>query len=330
MSYPLNIALIVFDGVQILDVTGPASVFAAANSAIGDTFYKVNILSAEGGLVQSSSAIVLPTYPLNSLAPQTVDTILIAGAELEFILPFTANTAIENWMLKASSLARRVGSVCTGAFALGHFGLINGKRVTTHWASCAELSLRYPEALVNPNAMYVVDENVWTSAGVTTGIDMCLEMVASDLGNNISNTIAKHLVMYARRPGYQSQFSPLLSAQAQAKAPFSELINWIGTHLTETLDVPRLASRCALSERSFYRKFTDSIGITPALFVENLRLDQARIYLSAGLSLKETAAKCGYSNAAHFSKAFARRFGMTPTLFRGMHAEPITSNKETP
>lgn len=170
--------------------------------------------------------------------------------------------------------------------------------------------------------MYVVDGKMCTSAGVTTGIDMCLEMVASDLGDSISNTIAKHLVMYAQRPGHQSQFSPLLSAQAHAEAPFSELINWMGTHLTEVLDVPRLASRCALSERSFYRKFPHSTGVTPAHFVETLRLDQARTYLSVGLSLKKTAIQSGYSSAAQLSKAFHRRFGMTPILFREIHAKP--------
>lgn len=327
MSFVRNIALLVFDGVQILDVSGPASVFAAANLAAGKAFYKVHILTAEGGPVQSSSAIALATSALKNVPPRTVDTMLIAGGELDRLVPFMANPDVRNWVVKASSRARRIGSVCTGVFALGHFGLINGKRVATHWASCADLARRYPDTRVDSDAMYVVDGQLWTSAGVTTGIDMCLDMVASDLGNSISNTIAKHLVIYARRPGYQSQFSPLLSAQTHADTPFSELIDWMRAHLTEALNVPRLAARCVLSERSFYRKFTDSTGFTPAHFVEILRLDQARHYLAAGISLKEIATKTGYSSAGQLSKAFDRRFGMTPMLFREMYADPNNANQ---
>jgi transcriptional regulator GlxA family with amidase domain len=202
---------------------------------------------------------------------------------------------------------------------LAHFGLIDGKRVATHWEACSELAKRFPKVHVDANALYVEDGRVWTSAGVTTGIDMALALVERDLGSAIASAIAKRLVLYARRPGYQAQFSPVLIAQMRADEPFSELINWIKDNLSEKLDVSTLAARVAMSDRSFHRKFTSLIGETPAHFVESLRLDQARNLLSAGISLKEIAARTGYSSAVQFSKAFDRRFGMAPTLFREVH-----------
>jgi transcriptional regulator GlxA family with amidase domain len=181
------------------------------------------------------------------------------------------------------------------------------------------LSKRHPTIQVDSNALFVQDGQVWTSAGVTTGIDMCLEIVSNDLGADIANAIAKRLVLYARRPGYQSQFSPILRAQTRADAPFATLIQWMQERLADTLDVPTLAAQAAMSERSFHRKFTHSLGVTPAHFVETLRLDQARLLLATGISLKEVAAKTGYTSAPQLSKAFERRFGMSPLLFREMH-----------
>jgi len=320
MSSALNIAILAFDGVQVLDVTGPAAVFAGANKAAGKVFYRVHILSAEGGEVQSNSAVTLVTRALRNLPPRAVDTLLIAGGEDAGLRSLAGNRSVRNWVLQTSARSRRFGSICTGTFVLGHFGLIDGKRVATHWAACTELAKCYPNTHVDSKALYVVDGRVWTSAGVTTGIDMCLEMVTLDLGNAIANTIAKNLVLYARRPGYQSQFSPVLTAQTHADAPFAELIHWMREHLAESLDIPRLAARVAMSDRSFHRKFTRGIGETPAHFVETLRLDQVRNFLSSGLSLKEIAAKTGYTTAAQLSMAFERRFGMAPSLFREMHS----------
>ncbi len=326
MTSPRPIALIVFDGVQILDVTGPASVFSAANDAAGRECYRVHILSSVGGNVQSNSAVTLATRALKTVAPHTIDTWLIAGGSLQGLWTLTQHRAARTWILQAGAKARRFGSICTGTFVLAHFGLVDGKRVATHWEACSELAKRFPEVHVDANALYVEDGRVWTSAGVTTGIDMSLAMVARDLGNPIANAIAKRLVLYARRPGYQSQFSTILKAQTRADEPFAALIDWMKEHLAEPLDIPTLASRVAMSERSFHRKFVSMIGEPPARFVETLRLDHARSLLSAGLSVKESAAKTGYSTAAQFSKAFDRRFGMTPSLFREMHFEEGASN----
>ncbi len=319
MSPSLNIAILAFPGVQILDVAGSAAVFAAANDAAGKTFYKVHILSVDGGVMHSSSAVEIATKSIKSVPAGSVDTFLIAGGDHAGLMTFAADKSLQKWAVKASTNARRFGSICTGTFALAQFGLLQRKRVATHWSTCAQLAEMYPDLSVDANALFVNDGKLWTSAGVTTGIDMSLEMVALDLGNTIANSIAKRLVLYARRPGYQSQFSPVLSAQAHADAPFANLIHWMRENLLAPLDVPSLAARVAMSDRSFLRKFTKCVGETPAHFVETLRLDQTRNLLAAGMSLKEIAAKTGYSTAAQLSKAFDRRFGMTPLLFRELH-----------
>ena len=321
MKAALNIALLVFDGIQILDVSGPAAVFAAANDAVGTEHYKVHILSMDGGAVQSNCEIALSTMSLESVVPNTIDTMLIAGGRDTGILVFSAENHAKSWVLDASSNCRRFGSICTGAFALAHFGLLNGKRATTHWSACSELAASYPEVHVDSEALFVQDGRTWTSAGVSTGIDMCLAMVASDLGEQVSNSIARRLVLYAKRPGYQSQFSDVLTAQAKATSAFGDLVEWMRENLTEELSVPRLAAKVSMSERNFHRRFTESMAETPAHFVESLRLEKARLLLVAMVPLKTIAAATGYPNAAHFSKAFERRIGLAPGLFRDLHSQ---------
>ena len=320
MQLPLTIALLVYDGIQILDVTGPAAVFAAANDAVGAQHYKVHILSIAGGNVQSNCAVALATQPLHSLDPRSVDTLLIAGGTYEPICAFGADPALQKWIMPASACCRRIGSICTGAFALAQLGLIDGKQATTHWSACSELAVRYPRVQVSPDALYVQDGKVWTSAGVSTGIDMCLALVAADVGDAIANEIAKRLVLYAKRRGNQSQFSQVLSAQVQAASPFAELIEWMRDNLVQPLGVAQLADRVALSERSFQRKFTEAMRETPAHFVESLRLEKVRLLLIAKLPLKTIAATTGYTSTGQMSKAFERRIGMSPSLFRELHA----------
>jgi transcriptional regulator GlxA family with amidase domain len=319
MPKPRSIAIITFPRCQVLDVTGPAMVFEAANDASGKANYNVYILSPKGGTIQTNSAVALVTIPLRELPPRAIDTLLIAGGDVSGLQMLVADGSVRKWVVQASRTARRYGSICTGTFALAHFNLLGGKRVATHWSACSELARLCPEAHVDANALFVNDDRLWTSAGVTTGIDMTLAMVASDLGDAVANAVAKRLVLYARRPGYQSQFSPVLTAQSHADAPFADLIDWIRENVAGRLEVPRLAARVSMSERTFLRYFTRSIGVTPARFVETLRLDQARVYLAADMSLKEIATKVGYLTGAQLSKAFDRRFGMTPLLFRELH-----------
>lgn len=319
MKTPRHIALLVFDGIQVLDVTGPAAVFAAANDAAGRPFYRTHILSAQGGPITSNSGVMLHTGPLSGLAAGSVDTVLIAGGDKEGLQAVAQDEAVRAWVVRACTRARRYGSICTGTFVLAAFGLLRGKRVATHWEAISVLGSRHPDLEVDANALYVEDGRAWTSAGVTTGIDMCLALVARDLGDAVANAIAKRLVLYARRPGYQSQFSPVLAAQAKADSSFSVLLDWIRTHLAEPLDVASLAERAGMSPRNFHRRFTEAVGDTPARFIETLRLDHARHLLEAKTSLKEIAAGTGYANQGQFSKAFMRRFGVSPGLFREMH-----------
>ena len=246
------------------------------------------------------------------------DTLLVAGGS-RGLRAMMARQDVGRWLRKVAPRTRRYGSVCTGAFVLAAAGLLDGKRVATHWASCDRLAAGFPALTVDADLLYVVDGKVWTSAGVTTGIDMALALVEADLGAATANLIARHFVLYARRPGYQSQFSPLLQAQTAAEAPFAALIDWMQDNLDRPLDVPALAARAGLSERSFYRKFTEATGKTPAHFVESLRLDAARTLLAQGLPIKAIAGRVGLSSPARFGQAFERRFGMAPSLFREMH-----------
>jgi transcriptional regulator GlxA family with amidase domain len=317
---PHTLALLVFDGVQILDVTGPAAVFAAANDCCAEPFYDVVIVSANGGNVSSNCAVQLATTALAKLPPDSVDILLVAGGDEDALRRLAGERTVRKWVRQAGAGATRYGSICTGAFLLADLGLVDGKRVATHWSACRELADTYPQVEVDADSLYVEDGHVWTSAGVTTGIDMCLAMVERDLGSVIANSIAARLVLYARRPGYQSQFSPVLKAQAKAGAPFGKLVDWMAANLREPLDVPQLAARMAMSERSFYRKFTSSMGETPARFVEVLRLDHVRQLLETDKSLKEIAVEAGFSGATQLSRAFERRFGITPQLFRETRA----------
>jgi transcriptional regulator GlxA family with amidase domain len=320
-----HVAIVVYPGFELLDVSGPASVFNVANRTLVQRgipgFYTVGLFSAESGTVESSSGITLGTRAIAELRPAEAQTLLIAGAEGEHLRPALADPTLRAAIPRLAAKAERFGSVCSGGFLLAALGLVDGCRIATHWDACIPLAKAYPKVEVDPDALYVVDGRLWTSAGVTTGIDMTLAMVAHDFDATIATEVAKRLVLYARRPGYQSQFSPVLQAQLKADSPFAELIEWIQSHLGEPLDVASLAARARFSERTFHRKFVAATGMTPAHFVETVRLDAARMLLSRGLSLKSVAAKVGLFPPARFAEAFGRRFGVTPALFRDMHAD---------
>jgi len=320
-----EVIFIVYPGFELLDASGPASVFNGANRALGQQgkrpFYGVTLASAQGGSVESSSGISVETQAISTIAAKETQTLLIVGAEREPLLAAVGDGVLRANLPKFAEHTSRFGSVCSGGFVLAALGLLNGHRIATHWDSCKPLADTFPSITVDADALYVVDGKLWTSAGVTTGIDMALAMIANDIDANIAGEVAKRLILYARRPGYQSQFSPVLQAQVKADSPFAELIGWIQSNLDSNLDVPSLAERAALSERTFYRKFVAATGQTPARFIETARLDAARLLLSRGLSLKIVAAKVGLNPAARFSEAFERRFGVAPKLFQAMHAE---------
>ena len=319
-----TVAILVYPGFELLDASGPASVFTQANRALSqggrNAFYRVEVVSPTGELVASSSGVALHTRTLSRMRPGRVGTLLVAGAEKDSLAGVLDDAAVHRWVPRCARAAARFGSVCSGTFILAALGLLDGRRVTSHWDACGALARLYPSLIVDPDMLYVVDGNVWTSAGVTTGIDMALAMVTRDVGAEIASQVAKRLVLYARRPGYQSQFSPLLRAQAHADSPFADLVDWLQANLDRPLDVPSLAARAGLSERSFHRKFVVATGQTPARFIEALRLDSARTLLVQGLSIKAIAAHVGMA-PTRLSDAFERRFGMKPSLFREMHAD---------
>jgi transcriptional regulator GlxA family with amidase domain len=315
---------VLYPGFELLDTSGPAAVFNGANRALQQggrpKYYAIDVVSAAGGLVPSSSGVALDTRPIEEFLSKKVDTLLVVGAEREPLVEAMSDNALRGPLVQLIGRAQRYGSICTGVFFFAALGLLGGRRVATHWDACMPFTEAFPAVTLDPDALYVTDGSLWTSAGVTTGIDMALAMVAHDLDATIAGQVARRLVLYARRPGHQSQFSPLLEAQAKADSPFADLIAWIQTNLNATLDVPALAARAGLSERTFHRRFVAATGETPARFVETARLDAARMLLSRGLSLKSVADKVGLFPAARFTEAFERRFGVAPRLFRDMHA----------
>lgn len=320
-----RIAFIVYPGFELLDVSGPASAFNGANRALRErgkpAFYEVSLASADGGAIESSSGVAVETHAIAVLRPGQVQTALVAGAERDPLLQAMEDPALRARVPALAAGAERFGSVCAGGFLLASLGLLDGHRVSTHWDSREPFVAAFPNVTVDADALYVVDGRLWTSAGVTTGIDMTLAMIAHDLDATIAGEVAKRLILYARRPGYQSQFSPVLQAQVKADSPFADLIGWVQANLAGQLDVPALAERAGMTERTLHRKFVAATGQTPARFVESARLDAARMLLSRGLSLKSVAAQVGLFPAVRLTEAFIRRFGIAPQLFREMHAD---------
>jgi transcriptional regulator GlxA family with amidase domain len=262
----------------------------------------------------------LNTRTLGRRPPFRIDTLLISGAKEDSLKKAIADPAVRRWVPRWAAKAKRFGSICSGTFVLASLGLLEGKRVATHWEACDALTKLWPNLNVDRDVLYVVDGPAWTSAGVTTGIDMALAMVSADLDARTANEVAKRLVLYARRPGYQSQFSPLLRAQLKDDEPFARLIAWIQVNLDQNLDVPSLAARVGLTERTFHRRFTAEMGESPAHFVESVRLDAARALLSRSRQLKSVAAEVGLT-PARLRIAFARRFGVAPRFFREVNAD---------
>lgn len=312
-----QIVILAYDTVQVLDVTGPAAVFGAANDEVANA-YEVVVASPGGGEIVTNCGVRLGTTGLKRIDPARIGTLLIAGGDERGLRDLIRNTKAREWALKAARFAKRAGSVCTGSFAWAAWGLLDGKRAATHWKSAGELARRFPAIEVDARALYVEDGRFWTSAGITTGIDMSLAMVERDLGSAVAASVARRIVLHARRPGHQSQFSTLL--EAQDGGDYAPLIDWMADNLGETLDVEALATRAGQSPRTFHRRFTAATRKTPAAFVEALRLDRARTLLGEGAALKRVAQISGFGSAERLTKAFTRAFGVAPSTWRAIHA----------
>ncbi|MEW6599243.1 MAG: helix-turn-helix domain-containing protein [Pseudomonadota bacterium] len=311
-----RIVLIAFPGVQILDVTGPASVFGAVAEARLDLPTEILVASIAGGPVRASCGVDLFSLRLADIDPASVDMFLVAGGAAEGLQALCADPEARDWARTASLHAQRYGSVCTGAYAIADWGLAEGRRIATHWAWARRLQRRHPELEVDAKSLWVEAGRLWTSAGVTAGIDMCLAMAERDAGMAVAAQVAKRLVLPLRRSGNQAQYSEGLAAQYGGGGRYAELIAWIEANLAAALDAPRLAERAGESERSFQRHFRAAVGKGPAAFVAERRLERARALLEEGASVKATALACGYRAPERLSRAFAQAYGVNPASYR--------------
>jgi transcriptional regulator GlxA family with amidase domain len=316
-----RVIIVGFERVQGLDVFGPAEVFAAVDQRYRAPAYEVILGSIDGAPVVASSGVTLAARDLGTIRPSAQDTVLVAGGEEPAIRAAIACEPLVCWVTHAARVARRVGSICSGAFILAHAGVLDGRPAATHWSACSALAAFRPQVRVNKEAIFVRDGNVWTSAGVTTGIDMALAMVEEDHGRAIADSIAARLVLYARRPGFQSQFSDALVAQSSASDAFTHAVEWARSNLRGEVDVPRLARKAGMSVRSLHRRCLDELGTTPAKLVERLRVEQARTLLATTqLGTKIVASRCGFGSAPRMARAFERVLGMPPRDYRVMFA----------
>lgn len=313
-----EVLIVLYEGVQSLDVTGPLEVFDGASvywkgRGLGPA-YRVTTASHDGRPVTTSSGLrLIPDGELRPLAPGSVDTVLVPGGNAGHPDP-----VLTDWLRASAAAVRRVASVCTGAFVLAEAGLLAGRRVTTHWAYAAELARRYPDARVDPDPIHIRDGAIATSAGVTAGIDLALALVEEDVGHRAALTVARHLVVYLRRPGGQAQYSAQLRAQAARREPLRDVQQWISEHPADDLSVERLAARAGLSPRQFARAFTAETGVTPGRHVAATRLEAARRMLEAGSAgIDQVARACGYGNCEAMRRAFIRALGVPPASYRG-------------
>jgi transcriptional regulator GlxA family with amidase domain len=314
-----NVYFVIYPGFELLDLSGPVSVFSTANALQKDDPYLIHTISTEGGAVSSSAGIVVDSIALNTIKVNKDATVLVVGADAKALFAASLNVKLKTWLTANTKDVARYGSICSGTFLLAAAGLIDQRTVTSHWAGCEQLQKMHPKVKVKPESLYVVDENLWTSAGVTTGLDMSLEMLRRDLGDAIMNKVAKHLVVYVHRPGNQSQFSDLLTLQARANSDYSELLAWIDTRLGQQIKVEEMALVMCMSERTFYRKFTASIGMTPSKYVEEAKLKRAKSLIEGGQPISLVAADVGFKSEAGFRTQFERRFGLTPSMHKQLH-----------
>jgi len=307
--------MIAFAGAELLDVVGPLEAFASADAlAVRGGTYTVTIVAKVAGPLSASSGLAIQaTADFGALAE--ADTVLVAGGA--GVEAAAQEPALRATLRQAVAAGRRVGSVCTGALALAASGLLDGRRAVTHWNWCDHLAARYPAVTVERDPIFLVDRGIWTSAGVTAGIDMALAMIERDHGPKLAVRTAQELVMFRRRPGGQSQFSVELEAAATGSRPMQNLQDWVLGHLATDLSVEALAAQAAMSPRNFARVFQRETGMTPARFVERARLQRARELLeTSSKDLETIAASCGYGSADVLARAMLRRLNANPSDYR--------------
>lgn len=329
---PRRIALIGFDGMQSLDLVGPMEVFKIASAARprGQAPYDVIFASPAGGTVVSNSGLQFAGTTALADLPAAIDTIVVAGGSDDGVGAAMADTDLLAWLKKRAKNTRRVASVCSGAFVLAAAGFLDGRRATTHWNACATLKEMRPAIELEPDAIFVAEPPFYTSAGVTAGIDLCLSFVEADYGAATALAVARHLVLFMRRPGGQTQFSPGLNVQSAATPKLRALVSDISSEPTGDLSLPALASRAGMAERTFSRLFHKETGITPVAFVETARINRAKALLeTSDWPLARIAERSGFGSLDGLHRAFQKRVGTTPGAYRarfGGNPEAMTGD----
>ena len=308
--------VLAFPCVQLLDVAGPLQVFSSANERAAEEgrppLYDVRVVAPQAQ-VGATAGLVFEASPLP--APEAaVDTLIVAGGR--GVRRAAEDPRLVGWLAVHARAARRAASVCTGAFLFGAAGLLDGRRAVTHWEFCAELQRRHPRAEIDPDPIFIRDGDVWTSAGVTAGIDLALALVEEDHGRALALAVARHLVVFLKRPGGQAQFSEALTLQSSDDR-FAALHGWIADHLEAPLTAARLAAEVSMSERSFLRRYREATGTTPGRAVERLRVEAARQLLTdTALPLKRIASRCGFGTEETMRRSFLRVQGVGPQAHR--------------
>jgi transcriptional regulator GlxA family with amidase domain len=304
-----KIVFVTYRRITALDLVGPHEVLAAAGG------YDIVIAAMEAGVVRSTRGPGIVADRSLSSVRGAIDTLIVVGGDGAF--DAADDPHLVQAVRRLAGRSRRVAAVCTGTFVLAAAGLLDGKRATTHWGACDYLTRRHPEITVEADPIFVRDGDVWTSAGVTAGMDLALALVAEDQGRDVALRVARQLVMYVQRPGGQAQFSVQLRAQSAERDPLRELQTWITEHPDADHAVERLAARVAMSPRHFARVFRAEVGCTPAQYVERVRLEVARRLLeTTSLPIEEIARACGFGTVETLRRAFARRVGASPTDYR--------------
>ena len=325
----MRIAMLAYPGVQVLDVMGPLEVFSRTSRWLVDhgrrfePVYEVGIIGPRRGPFRVSSGLRL--YAEHGIADASggIDTLLIAGGL--GMRQYRSNAAILAWLRRQAGRVRRIASVCTGAFLLAEAGLLRGRRATTHWEACEELAREFPETEVEPDTIFVHDGAIYTSAGVTSGMDLALALVEEDYGRDVALAVARQLVMFLQRPGGQSQFSAQLAVQLAEHQPLRELQAHILEHPEADLSVAALARRAAMSPRNFARVFTREVGKTPARFVASARVETARRLLEETREpLEVVASRSGLANPETLRRTFMRLVGIAPGQYRERFTRPMT------
>jgi transcriptional regulator GlxA family with amidase domain len=314
-----RILFTIYPRFQILDLTGPHEVFTQAARRCGGVTVQT-VAAGPEPVVSSGGLEIRPDLTIDQVTGDDdphgpVDTLIAIGGF--GVHEASGDARMVEWFAATSRRARRTASVCSGAYLLGAAGLLDGRRAVTHWSSCADLARRFPLAVVDPDPIFVRDGPVWTSAGVTAGIDLALALVEQDFGASLARAVARQLVVFVQRPGGQAQFSAQLAAQRPSREPLREVQGWIADHLAEDLCVAVLAERAGMSERHFTRLFSEATGFTPAAYVEAVRVEAARRLLeSTAQTVHAVARACGFASAETLHRSFKRLVRVTPGEYR--------------